>query len=678
MQQYLRLLIILVVAIVVAIMPVSGEKEQTLTIDQLLHMENPGPFSLSHDGQNLVYLKSEGTDLSPEYTNGSVILIDLRSKAEHTLSGSSETVVSFALSPDGTQVAYAAVQDDSGETLLKVVSLADLSSSEPGNVPAALLSGFSWLNVDELLYLDTNGTGTEVVTAGYPDDTIIVDETPEPVILRKYSLKTEATVPVSANDDVITLYSPSPDGRYILYKSAPYPEEWRTGALFRYVILNTVTGAEETLFTRTEGYEEVNALAWEPDSSVVYIERMQNGGMDYPIRYTTDVLACYPDTGEIQEVPMKWEKGLHVDLFNEDVEINPFNGGFYAMLADGANPKIAVYRRTGSDWEMQVLSGMSQGNIFALESSADGSEIVYDFNSADTPPQLYSAKVKGGVITDDIRLTNLNTEILPRLKGESEVVRWEGALGDDVEGIVRYPPGYEEGTGYPLVLVVHGGPTYTDFDSWRDTWEFPYHLISDLGAVLLSVNYHGSQNYGFDFAGSIENNHYYDLPIRDLLTGKEYLAKKGIIDPDRTGATGWSNGGILILDLITRDTSIKAAVAGAGTAEDQAQTALTNGIVMTKMYYGDSPYQNPDMYLDILPIYRAENVKTPLLMIGGTEDQAVEPAAAMVTYRTYAEESQAPVRFIRFPGEGHHPKQYVHQYRKVQEELDWLEKYLLA
>jgi len=678
MHYYPGLLILLIVVIGVTITPVSANENEKLTIDQLLHMENPGPLSLSHDGQNLVYLKSEGTDLSPEYTNGTVILIDLRSKTEHTLSESSETAVTFALAPGGTQVAYTAVQDNSGEIVLKVVSLADMSSSEPANVPEALLSGFSWLNEDELLYLDTNDTEAGVVTAGYPDDTVVVDETPKPVHLRKYSLKTGVTVPVSTNDDVITLYSPSPDGQYILYKSAPYPQEWKKGAQFRYMLLNTVTGEEKKLFTRTEGYEEVNAMVWEPDSSVVYIERMQNGGMDYPIRYTTDVLVCYPNTGEIQEVPLKWEKGLHVDLFNEDVEITPFNGGFYAMLADGANPKIAVYRRTGPDWEMQILSGISQGNIFALESSADGSEIVYDFNSANTPPQLYSAKVNGGVITDDVRLTNLNAKILPRLKGKSGVVRWEGALGDEVEGIVRYPPGYTEGTGYPLVLVVHGGPTYTDFDSWRDTWEFPYHLISDLGAVLLSVNYHGSQNYGFDFAESIENNHYYDLPIRDLLTGKEYLTKKGIIDPDRTGATGWSNGGILILDLITRDTSLKAAVAGAGSAENQAQGALTNGIVMTKMYYGDSPYQNPEMYLDILPVYRAGNVRTPLLMIGGTEDQAVEPAAAMVTYRTYAEESQAPVRFIRFPGEGHHPKQYVHQYRKVQEELDWLDKYLFV
>lgn len=107
-------------------------------------------------------------------------------------------------------------------------------------------------------------------------------------------------------------------------------------------------------------------------------------------------------------------------------------------------------------------------------------------------------------------------------------------------------------------------------------------------------------------------------------------------------------------------------MAGAGTAENHAQIALTNGIIMTKMYYDDSPYQDPGMYLDILPVYRAGDVRTPLLLIDGTADQAVGPAGVMCTYRTYVEESGAPVRYIRFPGEGHHPAQYVHQYRKVQ------------
>jgi dipeptidyl aminopeptidase/acylaminoacyl peptidase len=394
--------------------------------------------------------------------------------------------------------------------------------------------------------------------------------------------------------------------------------------------------------------------------------------------YTADVLAYCPEEDRIGEVPLNWEKGLHVDRFNSHVEITPFRGGFYALLANGTNPVLARYRQTAPGWDQQVLTGAHQGNIFALESSADGMKIVYNVNSADSPPQLFAAKITGSRITDEVQITKLNEEILSRIQGSSEVIHWTGALGDEVEGIVRYPSDYIKGEEYPLVLVIHGGPAYNDFDSWRDTWEFPYHLITDRGAVVLSANYHGSLNYGFDFAKSIENGHYYDLPAQDLLAGKVYLAELGIIDPTRTGSTGWSNGGILTLDLITRDPSFKAAVCGAGTAEFSAMVAGTDGIIMAKRYFGDTPFGNPDLFREILPIYGAKNVNTPLLMMSGTEDDDVETSSAMVTYRPFKEQSAAPVEFLLFPGESHHFEHYVHQYRKVQEELDWMDLYLFS
>jgi dipeptidyl aminopeptidase/acylaminoacyl peptidase len=491
-------------------------------------------------------------------------------------------------------------------------------------------------------------------------------------------LKTGLTEPVSSNGDVITRYAPSPDGNYILYKSTVNPGVWISAPVYRYVLLNTSTGEEKPVFNWTEGGNDENAIVWAPDSSVVYIERFHYGGMKFPMVYTADVVVYDPKEGSIEEVPLNWEKGLFVDRFNYYVEITPFHGGFYALLANGTNPEPALYRRTASGWDMQVLSGTHTGNIFALDSSADGTKIVYDFNSADTPTQFFAADVTGGRIRDEVQITNLNPRVLPRIQGSSEVIHWTGALGDEIEGIVRYPPNYKKGEKYPLVLVIHGGPLYTDLDSWRDTWEFPYHLITGRGAVVLSVNYHGSNNYGFEFAESIENGHFYDLPARDLIAGKEYLAKKGITDINRTGSTGWSNGGILTLDLITKDPSLKAAVCGAGTAEWYAELASTDGIIMAKRYFGETPFKNPDLFKEILPIYRAGNVRTPLLMMSGTKDSDVEVSSAMVTYRTFKEESSAPVTFLLFPGESHTLREYVHQYRKVQEELNWLDTYLFS
>ncbi len=162
------------------------------------------------------------------------------------------------------------------------------------------------------------------------------------------------------------------------------------------------------------------------------------------------------------------------------------------------------------------------------------------------------------------------------------------------------------------------------------------------------------------------------------MTGVDHLAGRGIIDRSQVGVTGWSNGGILTLALITRDPSLKAAVAGAGTVDENSQVANTNGIVMDRMYYAQSPYQDPASFQKVLPVYQADRVRTPLLMMIGSADNAVVPASAYVTYRAYKEGSSAPVRFIVFNNMPHHMKTYATQERKVDEELSWLDRYLFS
>jgi len=129
---------------------------------------------------------------------------------------------------------------------------------------------------------------------------------------------------------------------------------------------------------------------------------------------------------------------------------------------------------------------------------------------------------------------------------------------------------------------------------------------------------------------------------------------------------------------VVNDPTIRAAVSGAGSADDFSQVANTNGIVMNKMYYNKSPYEDPQAYLAILPVFQAEKRRTPLLMMIGTDDIQVDPAGAWVTYRAYKEGSPAPIRFLLFQNQPHHMTTMETQNRKVQEELAWLDRYLLS
>lgn len=181
-------------------------------------METPGHFTLSPDGGNLVYIRSVGTDLNPPKDNGTLMYIDVRAATETALSGSGESIMSYALSPDGNTVVYAAQIRAGGLVSLYLMHVHDKKATRLQNVTDELAASFAWLGTNRLIF-----TGTPDGAAVSSGDVFVADEMPAPVILKTYTLKDGTITPLSSNPDVITIWAPSPDGKYVLYKAAPDP-----------------------------------------------------------------------------------------------------------------------------------------------------------------------------------------------------------------------------------------------------------------------------------------------------------------------------------------------------------------------------------------------------------------------------------------------------------------------
>src|SRR5208337_2459233 len=139
---------------------------------------------------------------------------------------------------------------------------------------------------------------------------------------------------------------------------------------------------------------------------------------------------------------------------------------------------------------------------------------------------------------------------------------------DEVEGILHYPANYEAGKKYPVITAIHGGPTGSDKDFWVNSWAYPLPLLTQRGAFVLQVNYHGSNNYGLQWVESICCGKYYDLETPDINAGVDYLIERGLVDPDKVATMGWSNGSILSTSmLVTYPDRYKVASVGAGDVE---------------------------------------------------------------------------------------------------------------
>ncbi len=315
--------------------------------------------------------------------------------------------------------------------------------------------------------------------------------------------------------------------------------------------------------------------------------------------------------------------------------------------------------------------------MFDVELAPDGKTLLYRYTTASIPEQWYRAEIDGTEIREPKAITALNGSFKKKPVAKSDVVHWTGAKDEEVEGILHYPHDYAEGRKYPLVVMIHGGPHGADFDAFSERWAYPVQLFSQRGAFVLRPNYHGSSHYGLKWGESISGGNYNELEWIDVEKGVDSLIAKGLVDPDKLGVMGWSNGSIITIELTTRTTRYKAASAGAGDVNwisDWGNAVF--GHAFDDYYLGKTPLQDPELYVRKSPLFRMDKVRTPTIIFFGTEDKQVPTEQGWQHYRALQQLGNTDVRFILFPGEAHGPRKFVHQRRKVEEELAWFDKYL--
>jgi formylglycine-generating enzyme required for sulfatase activity len=226
-------------------------------------------------------------------------------------------------------------------------------------------------------------------------------------------------------------------------------------------------------------------------------------------------------------------------------------------------------------------------------------------------------------------------------------------------------------------VLIHGGPASHNSDCWTEYWSYAPNLYCQRGAFVLRPNYHGSTGYGLAFLESISRGKYLDLETVDIEKGVDFLIARGLVDKDRLGVGGWSNGAILTNQLTTLTTRYKAAYSGAGNVEYISDWATCEfGDAFDRYYLGKSPLEDPKLYLDKSPFFRLDRVRTPTLIFSGTEDRVVATEQSWIQYRALQQLAKTDVRFVLFPGEKHSLKKLGHCRRKLEEELAWFDKYL--
>lgn len=653
------------------------------TPDDILLAQDAGGFEIAPDAGRVVWVKTQ-MDKEKGRRFSNLYLSSLVEKKEIQLTRGKFVQRSPRWSPEGKLIAFLSSRpspdksdDEGGNGNVTGLWLLNTEGGEPWPVVDFKRSvrDFAWKDANTIVFAaEEDPSLFEQEKKKEKDNTEIVDDAAHqpPVRIFLLDIQKKKIRRLTENEDWIRDIAVSPDGNWVVsihQRSLTFSFDQKiTPAIF---LTRIDTG--ETIPIEPGRRMSPRGAVWAKDSGGFYFATEYSSDPFYFTAAVTRLHYYDLSSHTATQVDLDWPRGLG----GYGLSVKPIDGGFLALLADGVRFRPALYRRQGSTWTREDLTGDQVRNIWDWRVAGNDKTIVYAYSTASTPEQWYHADLNGTALQEEAQFTDLNPSFKNKKKFRVDVISWKGANGDTVEGLLYYPLDYQEGKRYPLMLSIHGGPSGTDLDAWSESWAYPKILLSQRGAFVLKVNYHGSGNYGLEWVESICCGKYYDLERVDIENGVDYVIQKGLADPDRLGTMGWSNGAILTTELVTRSHRFKVASAGAGDVEWISDWAnVMFGASFDNYYFGKPPYEAPELYIRKSPYFRLKDDTTPTILFTGTDDVNVPPSQSWSHYRVLQQATDTPVRLVVFPGEPHGLRRYQHQKRKVEEELAWIDRYL--
>ena len=201
------------------------------------------------------------------------------------------------------------------------------------------------------------------------------------------------------------------------------------------------------------------------------------------------------------------------------------------------------------------------------------------------------------------KVSDAGAQIASWPKHTREVFKWKSQDGAEIEGVLHKPADFQPGRRYPLLVVIHGGPTGVSRPvPYGSGTAYPIDAFLAKGALVLEPNYRGSAGYGEKFRSLNVRN----LGIGDawdVLSGIDALVQQGIADRDRVGSMGWSQGGYISAFLTTRHSDrFKAISVGAGISDWMTYYVNTDIHPFTRQYLKATPWDDPKIYADTSPM----------------------------------------------------------------------------
>ncbi|WP_162314163.1 S9 family peptidase [Pseudoxanthomonas yeongjuensis] len=341
---------------------------------------------------------------------------------------------------------------------------------------------------------------------------------------------------------------------------------------------------------------------------------------------------------------------------NENVLWQPDPGSLSVVLRERGTGEQAVMRLDiGSDKRSTLAKGMHRTSGFV--SGGDHGNLFAIYEDIATPPNLYrfSASVARGQ-----KLSIIDPRLEGRRYGSAEVIETRTPQHDGSMASVRttllLPPGAKKGDRLPGIVMIYSGSDLSTRASYFGGGmgnTVPSQVFTSRGYAVIMAN--------IVLAPEGVPSHPAERMTDEVLAQAYAVADAGYVDINRLAVSGQSYGGYSTASIVSHTNLFRAGIPVNGTfdlasfyggMDDAGDSHWIRWAEKGQGRMGETPWANPQRFIDNSPFYRIDRIHTPLLIVAGEKDGTVpyeESKKLFVGLRRL----ERPVQLAIYPGEGH-------------------------
>jgi dipeptidyl aminopeptidase/acylaminoacyl peptidase len=635
-------------------------------LDNLTEVSDP---QISPEGDWVAYTATNATKTTDQYLS-TLRMVSWDGKQQVALTQGPNSASKPRWSPDGRFISFLSSPADEGaDAQVWILDRRGGDSRQLTHVPGDV-ADYAWSPDSSRLALVATLSDEREATGKAADS----ERPPKPIVIDRYQFKNDDQGYVSGmarpliylyeidtgkldaltGEDTYDESAPawSPDGSMIAFSSNRDIDADRTANTDIFVA-KTKPRAELHRLTTYDG-QDIGPLAWSADGR--WLAYVQGPEPKYWL-YEFGQVAIVPTSGGTPEFP--------TGFLNRDTSHPRFSqdgSSLELIVTDDRSRYLASVPLKGGS-----IDRLTSTSEVTSEHSRSRQNVAVLSSRPHAPAEIYALE------GDEPRqLTRHNDAWLASVKlGPVEGVTFGSTDGEvDLGALITRPPFFKKGRRYPTILWIHGGPYGQD----EYAFDFEPQLFAANGYVVVQVNYRGSSGRGVEFGQSIFAD-WGNKDVADVRAGIDHAIGLGLADPNRLGVGGWSQGGIMTNYAIAIDTRFKAAISGAGTANQLAVYGSDQYAFMYDQEFG-APWQNPELWIKLsYPFFHADRIRTPTFYLGGDKDFNVPIGGGEQMYQAL-KHLNVPTQLVVYPGEHHSFSRPSFDSDRLERYLAWFARYL--